>query len=265
MPSPFPGMNPYLEQDGVWHDFHERAIPLLAEQLGARLGTRYIVRIDEHVYIHERSIETRQFLGRPDLSVVDRGSGRASERVAVGAAVSTVAPAVVRLPNVDVERLSYLQVFDRTERRLVTVIELLSPANKRRGSDREQYLAKRSALLVTPAHLIEIDLLRGGPPLPMDDVPASDYRVLVSRAESRPEAQVWAFNLRDVIPTIPVPLSEPDSDVWLDVRAAIDHIHDAARYALYIYDSPPQPPLSADDLAWCESILARSAGSRPTL
>ena len=57
MPSPFPGMNPYLEQDDAWHDFHERFIPLVATLLGGQLRPRYIVKIDEHVYVHELAAE----------------------------------------------------------------------------------------------------------------------------------------------------------------------------------------------------------------
>jgi len=112
MPSPFPGMNPYLEQEDVRHDFHERFIPLVATILGGQLRPRYIVKIDEHIY----------------------------------------------------ERVSFVEIRDRRDRELVTVVELLRPANKHPGPDREQYLAKRMALLSGPVHLVEIDLLRGALP-----------------------------------------------------------------------------------------------------
>ena len=159
MPSPFPGMNPYLEQDDVWHDFHERFLPHLAEVIGSQLAAHYIVKIDEHVYIHEPSAERRTLLGRGDVLVASRQPAPEG-----GTATALAgAPAQVVLPSVDVEGVSYLEIRDRRERRLVTVVELLSPANKYSGPDREQYLGKRGGLLASSAHLVEIDLLRGGP------------------------------------------------------------------------------------------------------
>ena len=69
MPSPFPGMNPYLEQEDAWHDFHERFMPAAAEVLSAQVDPRYIVKIDEHVYVHEMAPDSRRFLGRADVTV----------------------------------------------------------------------------------------------------------------------------------------------------------------------------------------------------
>ena len=174
MPSPFPGMNPYLEQEDVWHDFHERFIPLLATILGGQLRPRYIVKIDEHIYVHEMVIESRRLVGRADISV-GHGLGVPTSQPVSGAGVLERRRGV-RLPAVDHERLSYVEIRDRRDRELVTVIELLSPANKQPGSDREQYLAKRMELLNGPVHLVEIDLLRGGPPMPADERPACATR-----------------------------------------------------------------------------------------
>src|SRR3982751_3659730 len=139
MPSPFPGMNPYLEQDEVWHDFHERFCPYVAELLTAQVRPHYIVKIDEHIYIHELPAEQRRLVGRSDIGVA-RSSG------VPGASAGTMleeAPAQVGLPAVDMERVCYVEIRDRKDRQLITVIELLSPSNKYQGPDREQYLAKR--------------------------------------------------------------------------------------------------------------------------
>ena len=89
------------------------------------------------------------------------------------------------------------------------MIELLSPSNKRAGDDREQYLAKRRELLRTPAHLVEIDLLRGWTPMPQEGRPECDYSVMVSRAEKRRAADFWPIRLRDRLPVIPFPLRPP--------------------------------------------------------
>src|SRR4029078_4003489 len=107
---------------------------------------------------HEPLAEQRTFLGRSDVFVASR---RQPAQEGTAAATTTVtAPAQVTLPSVDVERLSFLEIRDRRDRRLVTVIELLSPANKYSGADREQYLAKRGQLLPRAVQLVELELLR---------------------------------------------------------------------------------------------------------
>jgi hypothetical protein len=247
-------MNPYLEQDDVWHDFHEAFLPQLREQIAAQLPAHYIVKIDEHVYIHEPPAEQRTFLGRGDVFVASRRPF-AQQSTATATALAD-APAQVVLPSVDVEGLSYLEIRDRRDRRLVTVIEVLSPTNKYSGSDREQYLGKRGRLLSSWTHLVEIDLLRGGPRMPFAaPLPECAYYVLVSRVEKRPQADFWPVQLRDPLPPIPIPLREPDADAQLDLQAALHHVYDAARYGNYIYEAAPQPALSAADAAWAKQFV----------
>jgi hypothetical protein len=205
MPSPFPGMNPYLEQDSVWHDFHERFSPAVAELLTPQVRPNYVARIDKHVYIRER--------------------------------------------------LGFVEIRDRQDRRLITVLELLSPTNKLAGPDREHYLAKRGQLLASGTHFVEIDLLRGGPRLPLEDLPQCDYYVLVSRAEERPQAGLWPLRLRDRLPVIPIPLRSPHPDAQLDLQALLNRIYDAAGYEDDIYTGEPQPRLTPEDAAWAGQFL----------
>jgi hypothetical protein len=248
-------MDPYLEQDDAWHDFHERFVPLVATILGAQLRPRYIVKIDEHIYVHELGAESRRWAGRADVSL---GHGPHEAAPGTGAATGVLeAPARVRLPAVDRERLSFVEIRDRKDRELITVVELLSPANKYAGPDREQYLSKRMELLNGPVHLVEIDLLRGGPPLPASDRPECSYSVLVSRCEDRPEADLWPIGLRERLPEIPVPVRSPDPDARLDLKAILDRIYDDAGYADYIYDGTPSPRLKAEDMEWARQILGR--------
>jgi hypothetical protein len=247
-------MNPYLEQDDVWHDFHERFLPHLAEVIGSQLAPHYIVKIDEHVYIHEPPAERRTLLGRGDVFVASRQPAPAAGTAAATALAG--APAQVVLPSVDVEGVSYLEIRDRRERRLVTVIELLSPANKYSGPDREQYLGKRGGLLASSVHLVEIDLLRGGPRTPFaGPLPECEYYAMVSRMEKRPTADFWPIRLRDPLPVIPIPLRAPDPDARLDLQAALHHVYDTARYGNYVYEGTPQPALGAADEAWARSLL----------
>jgi hypothetical protein len=216
------------------------------------------VKIDEHVFIHEFSAEQRRFLGRADISVGRGFSGGADASHRTAATVLD-APAEGHLLAVDIERLAFLEIRDRRNRQLVTLIELLSPANKRPGGDRDQYLAKRQEILGSTAHLVEIDLLRGGQRPPVEELPDCDYCVLVSRGEQRPRVGLWPLQLRDRLPVIPIPLRDPDPDVELDIQAVLHDIYDKARYATYVYDGSPTPPLSQEDEAWARQFLPLQA------
>ena len=180
-------MNPYFEQSAQWHGFHMEFLTALRHQLAPRVLPKYIVQLEEHVYIHDLPPEPRHLIGRANVSVARQ------EAPAVGQRATGVleAPAEVQLPILDTERVGYLEIRDRQGQELVTVIALLSPSNKRSGDDREQYLAKRRELLKGPTHLVEIDLLRGWTPMPVENRPACQYSVLVSRAERRPTAEMW--------------------------------------------------------------------------
>jgi hypothetical protein len=252
MASPFPGMNPYLEQEDVWHDFHQRFPVVAAAMLTAQVDPRYIVKIDQHTFIHELSAEERRPFGRPDLHVTPSGTSTPLPSSG-GVAVEGFLP--ILMPAVDVERQPFIEIRDRESRRVITVVELLSPCNKYAGADREQYLGKRSNLLRSKTHLVEIDLLRGGPRLPYYSNLATEYAVFISRAEERPRAGVLPIRLREPLPTIPIPLQAPDRDITLDLQAVLHHVYDAAAYKTYIYQGKPQPALSPADAAWAQQFL----------
>jgi Protein of unknown function (DUF4058) len=246
MPSPFPGMNPYLEQTAQWQDFHTEFLTTIRRALTPQVGPNYIVQLEEHLYIHDMVEETRVRVGRGDVTFA---RSRFSSQGGVATDVLD-APEEVDLPEQDEERIRFLEIRDRRGRELITVIELLSPSNKRSGEDRELYLAKRREILRSPAHLVEIDLLRGWAPLPVRNRPACDYSIMVSRAERRPKAGYWAIKLRDRLPVIPVPLRVEDGDVRIDLQAALNSGYDAAAYERYIYEGSPEPVLSPEDATW---------------
>ena len=151
------------------------------------------------------------------------------------------APIQVRLPAVDVQRQRYVEIRDRRNRSLVTVIEFLSPSNKRSGPDREQYLTKRGGILASRAHLVEIDLLRCQTALPTESPrPDCTYSVLVSRRERRPSADFWSIGLRDRLPSIPVPLRPGQPDATLDLQAVLDRVYDEGGFA-YLIDGRARP------------------------
>jgi hypothetical protein len=261
MPSPFPGMNPYIEKPSVWQDFHARFIAAAAERIGTLVYPRYYVRIDEYVFIHEFSADERKPLGRPDLVFTDSG-GTAGGGTPGGGATAVAAPAEVGIPAtaVDVIRHRFLEIRDRDSTAVVTVVELLSPSNKASGQGREEYWNKvRRLVATTYTSLVELDLLRGGVRLPWDQLPACDYYALVSRPADRrrdpPKAAVWPVRLRDPLPPIPIPLAPGEPEVTLDLQAVIHHVYDTAGYRYSLYRTPPEPPLAPDDAAWAAQIL----------
>jgi hypothetical protein len=255
MPSPFPGMNPYFEQTDHWLDFHIEFLSALRRLLAPQVAPKYIVQLEEHIYIHDLPPEPRRRLGTADLSLVE-SEGRGPAQSALGL---LEAPAEVWLPEQDVEQVPYLEVRDRQGRELVTVIELLSPSNKRAGEDREQYLAKRRELLRSATHLVEIDLLRGWTHMPQEGRPECDYSVMVSRAEKRRAADFWPIRLNDRLPVIPIPLRPPDDAVPVDLQEALHRAYDGPGYEHFIYSGSPEPNLSPKDAAWARQFLPATA------
>ena len=259
MPSPFPGMNPYLEQPAVWQDFHQAFVTHIREALSGQVRPQFYVKIEESVFIHEPSgEERRKLLGRPDVAVFEN-PGRGGVAVA-DAPANSVAALVARIPDVEFEKHSFIEIRDRHSRDLVTMIELLSPSNKCYGPDREQYLAKRTLLLCSPVSVVEIDLLRDGPRLPLTGVPGCDYSLMVSRPAMRPDVQAWAVALRDPLPTIPVPLRGSVPDASLNLQALLHEVYDAAGYEDYLYQTSPEPPLSVDDAEWTRPFVSVTTG-----
>jgi hypothetical protein len=252
MPSPFPGMNPFIENPDCWKDFHQYFMTFMGEALNAQLNPRYVVRVEEHLYLHELPDESRRLFARADIAVKPGVDPRPFE-----ASLAVLeAPAQGMLPSEDIERLTRLEVRDRQSRQVVTVIELLSPTNKNPGADRDQYVGKRAVLLHSPVHFVEIDLLRGGPRMPVEGVPACAYLLMVSRAEQRPHTGLWPLQLRESLPQIPVPLRQPDPDARIQLQALVHRVYDAAGFKSYIYDLVPEPPLGSDDLAWARQFIA---------
>jgi hypothetical protein len=248
-------MNPYFEQPGLWRDFHAEFLTRLRRQLVPQLGPGFFVQIEEHIDIHDVPIEGCRFVGRADLSVSSADDAR-SRPSGLGI---LEAPATLQLPAQDVERVPFLEVRDRQSRELLTVIELLSPSNKKGGEDREQHLAKRRERLRSPANLVEIDLLRGGRPMPPHPRPDCDYSVLVSRPALRPDVGFWPIGLRDRLPVIPIPLREGVDDARIDLQETLHRAYDGPGYENFIYASEPQPALAAADAEWARGFLPSRA------
>ena len=152
-----------------------------------------------------------------------------------------------------------IEILDRhSGQRVVTVLEVLSPANKYAGPGRDSYLAKQREVLASQAHLIEVDLLRRGPHtlavLEWIARPHAsyDYLICVNRAVGlRDRFLLDPRQLRQRLPRIGVPLADGDPDVVLDVQAVIEQTYEAGSYRERLrYDQTCIPALPAEDQAW---------------
>lgn len=253
MPSPFPGMDPYLESPGVWPAFHARFVHALCESLTDRLPPGYDADLDERIRLvvpHDGPTSERL----PDIGVT-----RDSDAPAVPVATAVAVLEAVALPDMIEERVRVIRVLHGRERDLVTDIELLSPTNKS-GAGLREYENKRSELIGGGVHVVEINLLLGGRrPAIGSPWPAGDYYTLVFRSDWPRRAGVRSWPLRDPLPTIPIPLRAPDPDVLLDLTPVFATAYERGRYARRLDYAVVLPtPLSPDDRAWAES-RARNA------
>jgi hypothetical protein len=248
MRSPFPGMNPYLEAPALWSEVHSWLIVELARMLNQRITPKYRAAVEKRVY--EESI----LVGIPDVSVVRQRSNLPALPQSTTMTLSQ--PVLVALPESETTIERYLEVREVATGDVVTVVEILSPKNKRSGEGRDQYLSKRQKVLGSQSHLVEIDLLRGGEALPMQDAGTSHYRVLVSRVEQRPIAELYPFNLRDRLPCFGLPLRSGDESVPIDLNVLMQMVYESAALDLAIdYGQQLTPGLSQDDFDWVQMMV----------
>lgn len=225
MPSPFPGMNPYLESKALWPEVHHWLITLLAGSLVAELRPKYRVAIEHRVY--EMVDGESLMVGIPDVTVA-RGSAVPLEDSGVATAPPLPQPYKVEIPMPEEVREGYLEVREVATGLVVTAIELVSPKNKQAGAGRAAYEEKRLKVLGSQANFVEIDLLRGGRAMSAAGAPERDYRILVSRAKQRPGADLYAFGLQEEIPRFLLPLRAGDAEPVVDLQALVHRVYEEA-------------------------------------
>lgn len=252
MPSPFPGMDPYLEGP-LWPDVHQEFATAIRRQLTPQLRPRYVARLNIRV-VKDTSAEAEIGIAYPDVGVFRRN--RPEVGTSRAARTSVITPATMTIPVYTVEvRLVTVEVRDADTNRLVTAIEILSPVNKR-GQGLRDYRRKRQRMRDARVHLLEIDFLRRGKRVvPGARVPRCDYLVSLTRS-GKGATDLWSISLRDPLPVVPVPLRDEEDDVPIDLKKALDELYDGAGYDLSIdYSEPPPPPdLSPEDAAWVRQL-----------
>ena len=160
MPSPFPGMDPYLEQLEFFPGLHDRLINQLSDALQEQLPVVYYADIRARIWIEYTSRGTV-----PDISLL-RTAGPSGSQPTNGTegSVAVRVPAAVVKGTGEERRESFLEIRSvRGDNSLVTAIEILSPTNKTPGAHgQSEYLKKQEEFLHSRVNLVEIDLLRGG-------------------------------------------------------------------------------------------------------
>jgi len=279
MKSPFPGMDPYIEACGLWEGFHNRLIHKIDEVLAQVLPRGYSIDTAVRSYIVLMESEgKKERLAKPDVAVTQPTGGKNPRKKKGGVAVAAPAAEAesVLMQAFVAEKFeeTFVEIYaEREERILVTCIEVLSPSNKRQGTEGwREYERKRQAMLLGQANFIEIDLLRGGHKMPMlTPWPDSPYTLLVCRAFDAPYCRVWPVRFPRRLPVIPVPLSSPDPDLTLDLQPLLDGSYSLGRYDERIdYARQLTPALSAEDAVRMQEVLksrsprSASKGNNPS-
>ncbi len=276
MSTPFPGMDPYLERPNLWAGVHNRLIIAIADYLSPRLRPRYFVSVQERSRL-DRPLEM-SFTSIPDVGIVGPYAPRQQPQQRQPQPSAAVAerptPLEIQIPMPDRIRETYLEIQeidaapdlvangDGQNVRVITMLEILSPWNKRVGEGRLDYERKRNEILRSYTNLVEIDLLREGTPLVLAETAPYDYSLFVSRALDRPRALFWPFSVRDPIPSFTLPLQPDDDEPEVDLNTILHELYDRAGYDLRIrYGEEPVPPLEENNVGWANSLL-HEAGLR---
>jgi hypothetical protein len=260
MTSPFPGMDPYLEQ--YWRDVHARLIIYSCDQLQSQLPEDLYARVEERIVLESDEVSRQSRY--PDVRVVEYPhGGLAGSPTATGLAVAD--PVRVHYATEPVTE-TYIEIIDAgTGQRVITVIEILSLSNKFPGDGQDQYRAKQEELRKGKVSLVEIDLLGAGErilSLPLSRIPVelrTTYQVCVRRGWEADFWEIYRVPLRQRLPIIRIPLRKKDADIQLDLQVLIDQAYRNGRYHTINYQVAPEPPLQGADAAWTEECL-RQAG-----
>lgn len=257
--SPFPGMDPWLEDS--WSGVHTSLVTYARDQLQPQLGPGLVARLEERVYVESDFDEPQQYV--PDVHVYDQG--RRTPRRSARGGTALLEPQLIPFARLEV-REPFIEIRDlKARERLITIVEFVSPVNKRGKTGRSAYLRKQRHTLRAMVNLVEIDLLRAGRPITLVQarleskrVAAAPYHVSIWREARDQSIEYFPLSLRSPLPRIGIPLREKDDDVPLDLQALMEQTYRNGRYAEVLdYSKPPFPPLKGADVAWAKKLIAQ--------
>jgi hypothetical protein len=258
MKSPFPGMDPYLEEH--WGDVHQAFVTYIRDMLQPQLPEHLRARMQERVYIELPEGMRREYY--PDVRIIEYPGTRSADAAAVDSGGVAVADSVLVDLDIEPKTESYVQVIDvRSGHQVVTSIEVISPTNKRAGEGKRLYLQERQDMMLGGANTVEIDLLRSGdwllPISPERIMPAhqTTYLAWIWRVRDPNRLTVVRIPLRARLPVLPIPLRDTDAEVALDLQSILDQCYRNGGYDDIDYRTPPSPPLSDADRDWAETLI----------
>jgi hypothetical protein len=257
-------MDPYLEP--FWGDLHHRLITYACDSLQEELPGDLLARMDERVFVEPADGTNRKMV--PDVRVIEHGR-REQPGLTASSGVAVAEPLVLCVEEDEPIRQGFIEILDlKSGRRVVTVIEILSPANRLSGPGRELYVKKQEELRAGGVSLVEIDLVRTGPhvlTVPFECIPVvyrTPYAVCVRRGWQPRQFEYYPISLRERLPAIAIPLRRDDRDVPLDLQPLVDRCYQAGRYGYDIdYSEEPEPRLAPTDAQWVDMLL-RERGLR---
>ena len=221
MPSPFPGMDPYLEDEKLWPEFHHALVAALYQALLPNLVDRYRARVGQRHYVVEQALFT----------------------------------SVIR----DEHHEEFIEVRQRCDGRLVTLLDVVSPANKTLSAARGAYLEKRQEAKNAGASLVEIDLILQGTPTldySREGLPDWDYAVTVTRCTQPERFEIYTATLQKKLPRFRLPLAADDRDSVLDLQTVFSRCYDQGGFCGKIdYGLDPATTLADDDRKWLNDWL----------
>jgi hypothetical protein len=225
MGSPFAGMDPYLEDQSLWQAFHFQFITSLYQTLLPELSEHYRARIGHRLYITEQALFT----------------------------------SVVR----EEHREQFIEIRKDSEGRLITHIELVSPANKTLAAGARAYLLKRQDARFAGANLVEIDLVLAGKGMQdytaRTNIPEWDYIVAVTRATHPDRVEVYTTTLDKRLPRFRMPLAGDDRDQMVDLQTVFLRSYDHGGFGANIdYQRDPTAPLTSQERQWLDQYLRQA-------
>ncbi len=199
MPSPFPGMDPYLEDETLWPAFQHQLVASLYQVLLPGLVDRYRARIHQRTYVTEEPLFT----------------------------------SVIRQERQE----EFIEIRQRGDGRLVTLVDVASPINKTLSQGRAAYHETRRLARAQNANVVELDLSLQGRPLldySRDGLPEWDYAVTVTRCTQPERYEIYTATLAKRLPRFKVPLAADDRDTVLDLQATFARAFDQGNFAARI-------------------------------
>jgi hypothetical protein len=254
-------MDPFLERH--WRDVHVSLIAFSRGQLNRQLAPPLRARAEERVYIETEDEKVER---GPDVFIVEQSPAAAGGEASKPAAGGTmVEPVILHLAAESVvER--FLEIVDAgSGDKVITVIEFLSPSNKRPGEGQEAYLAKRKEYRAAQVNIVEIDLTRSGSRhglLPVRRIPRArrgfTYLASIRRAARPNELEAYPIPLQARLPAIPIPLRSTDPEIRLDLQAVIDLAYEEGHYDMLDYTRPLEPPLTPGEQEFVQRVLVEA-------